>query len=115
MCVWSSIRIKRGRIERLIPKTPFFKIFAVAGGLLFAALLTACSSQSHDVLRFGLASAPVTLDPRFATDATSARIDRLLYRQLVDFDDHFQPVPALADWRQLGPDHYRFVLGKAGR
>jgi len=77
--------------------------------------LTACGEPSHATLRFGLASAPVTLDPRFATDAASARIDQLLYRHLVDFDQHFQPVPDLASWRQLAPDHYRFTLGAAGR
>jgi len=83
--------------------------------LLFALMLAACGTQSHDVLRFGLSSSPVTLDPRFATDAASARINRLLYRQLVDFDDAFQAVPSLARWQQLAPDHYRFVLGGEGR
>ncbi|MDD1751078.1 MAG: ABC transporter substrate-binding protein, partial [Methanothrix sp.] len=93
----------------------FLRAVASMGVFFMAALLGACGSPPHDVLRFGLASAPVTLDPRFATDATSARIDRLLYRQLVDFDDAFQPVPSLASWQQLAPDHYRFVLGKEGR
>ncbi len=84
-------------------------------GVLFVMMLAACNSPSHEALRFGLASAPVTLDPRYATDATSARINRLLYRQLVDFDDAFQPVPALAAWKRLSPEHYRFTLGSAGR
>jgi len=53
---------------------------------------------------------PVTLDPRFATDAASARIVRLLYRQLADFDDHEMPVPALATWERVDARHYRFVL-----
>ncbi len=96
-------------------KHHFLKTVAAAGGLLLASLLAACGSHAHPALRFGLASAPVTLDPRFATDAASSRIDRLLYRQLVDFDDSLRPVPDLADWRQLTPNHYRFVLGKAGR
>lgn len=93
----------------------FLRAVASLSILFVAALLAACNSPPHDVLRFGLVSAPVTLDPRFATDATSARIDRLLYRQLVDFDDTFQPVPSLATWQQLAPDHYRFVLDKEGR
>lgn len=62
-------------------------------------------------MRFGLATAPVTLDPRFATDATSERICRLLYRRLVDFDENYRPVPVLAGWAQLSPTHYRFTLG----
>ena len=68
-----------------------------------------------DTLRFGLASAPVTLDPRFATDATSTRINRLLYARLVDFDERLMPAPALADWQRLSSTHYRFRLGDTGR
>lgn len=78
--------------------------------LLLLLLLVACSSPPADSLRFGLANAPVTLDPRFATDAASERINRLLYQRLVDFDAALMPVPALADWQQLSPTHYRFTL-----
>jgi peptide/nickel transport system substrate-binding protein len=77
--------------------------------------LSACSQPRDEVIRFGMGAAPTNLDPRFATDAASARINRLLYRALVDFDDHFRPVPSLARWEQLGPVHYRFHLGEAGR
>lgn len=58
----------------------------------------------------GLASAPNNLDPRLASDATSERINRLLYGRLVDFDTAARPVPSLADWDRLGPTHYRFRL-----
>ena len=77
-------------------------------GLLLS--LVACSQPQDDVIRFGLASAPANLDPRYATDATSARINRLLYQRLVDFDDNIRPVPALARWEMLSPTHYRFHL-----
>jgi len=85
--------------------------------LAFIALsvLVGCNEPSTDAIRFGLKSAPITLDPRFATDAASTRINRLLYRQLVDFDERFQPLPSLASWRRLSPTHYRFVLGEDGR
>ena len=46
-------------------------------------------------MRFGLSSAPTNLDPRYATDAASARINRLIYRRLVDFDDQGQVVASL--------------------
>ncbi len=75
-----------------------------------AWLLAACAPQQSESLRFGLGSAPVTLDPRFVTDATSTRIARLLYRQLVEFDDAQQPVPGLAQWQRLSATHYRFHL-----
>ncbi len=81
--------------------------------LVLCCLLAACSQPATDVLRFGLSSAPVTLDPRYATDATSARINRLLYDQLVDFDAAVQPAPALAEWRLITPTHYRFLLRPA--
>ena len=85
---------------------------AVVVGLV---LLVGCNEPSTDTIRFGLKAAPITLDPRFATDAASTRINRLLYRQLVDFDDRFKPLPSLASWRRLTPTHYRFSLGDAGR
>jgi len=74
-----------------------------------------CTRPPGDSLRFGLASAPITLDPRFATDAASERINRLLYRRLVVFDEDSLPVPALATWRQITPKRYEFTLGKEGR
>ncbi len=78
--------------------------------LLLAVLLTACARPAHDDMRFGLVSMPVTLDPRFATDAASARIIRLLYQRLVEFDDSAMPRPGLASWQQLSPTLYRFTL-----
>jgi len=81
------------------------------GLLIIASLyLAACDSPVSDAVRFGLASAPISLDPRFATDAASSRINRLLYQRLVDFDEQFRPIPALAEWRQLTPFSFRFQL-----
>ena len=78
---------------------------------LFLLLLTACAPAPDDALRFGLSQGPVTLDPRFATDAASERINRLLYRRLVSFDDASRPRPDLAGWERLSPTEYRFTLG----
>ena len=78
--------------------------------LVLLLCLTACSRPADDTIRFGLASAPANLDPRYATDAASARINRLLYQRLVDFDEQVRPVPALASWERLSPQHYRFHL-----
>jgi len=70
-----------------------------------------CSESEPDhTIRVGLAHAPTQLDPRFATDATSARINRLLYSRLVDFADDATPIPSLASWEALTPTHYRFTL-----
>jgi peptide/nickel transport system substrate-binding protein len=86
----------------------------LAALLVTVAALSACSDGAEEaVLRFGLSSNPVTLDPRFATDAASTRINRLIYRRLVDFDDRFQPVPELARWEMIDPTRYRFTLDPA--
>jgi ABC-type dipeptide transport system, periplasmic component len=87
----------------------------LAVAALLLALLSACTEEKRDTFRFGIASASTTLDPCYATDATSMRLIRLIYRSLVDFDEAAQPVPALAYWQLLSPTHYRFKLGKVGR
>ena len=76
--------------------------------------LVGCDRQAalrpeHEI-RMGVSGRPRSLDPRFATDALSSRLNRLIYQALVDFDDHFQPIPQLAQWQSLAPDHYRFTL-----
>lgn len=83
--------------------------------LSFTILFTGCSESQDRNLRFGLSTAAVNLDPRFGTDAVSTRINRLLYRALVDFDDHLRPIPDLATWEQLSQTQYRFHLGDDGR
>ncbi len=84
--------------------------------LIVLTFITACAeAPQEDVLRFGLASQPTNLDPRFATDATSARLNRLLYARLIDFDKTAQPIPALATWKQISPTHYRFHLREGRR
>jgi len=59
-----------------------------------------------------LASGPGNLDPRFATDASSERINRLLYARLTKLDGSGLPLPAMTDWQKLAPQHYRFTLRK---
>jgi len=87
-------------------------VFYLLATLIF---ISACSQEDNHAIRFGLESAPVTLDPRFSTDATSYRITRLIYRSLVDFDDNFQFIPDLAIWEMLDPKQYRFTLRNTGR
>ncbi|MGR8948778.1 MAG: ABC transporter substrate-binding protein [Gammaproteobacteria bacterium] len=77
---------------------------------LLIVLICACESEAPSQIRFGLSSAVVTLDPRFATDATSSRLCRLIYDSLVDFDNAFQPVAGLAQWTQRSPLVYIFTL-----
>lgn len=74
-----------------------------------------CAERDNDVIRIGLPVAPVTLDPRFATDAVSYRLVRLLHAPLVDFDSAANPRPELAEWQQLSSQHYRFFIDEHAR
>lgn len=79
--------------------------------LPFIVMLAACSQTSHqNEIHFAIAQAALNLDPRYATDATSERINRLIYQPLVDFDQNSKPIPALANWQLISPTEYRFTL-----
>lgn len=95
-----------GAMRRIVP-------LCLAG---FLALTAGCERPPADGhLRMGLANPPRNLDPRFATDAASERVNRLLYRRLTDFDARGLPVPSLASWQQVSPTRYLFTLGTTGR
>ncbi|MDH5378744.1 MAG: ABC transporter substrate-binding protein, partial [Gammaproteobacteria bacterium] len=74
------------------------------------AALLSCGSKQSDAIRFGLASMPSNLDPRFYTSAIETRIGRLIYDRLVDFDESMMAKPALASWQQITPKLYRFTI-----
>ena len=82
-------------------------------------LLAACQktpSQSAEI-RFGIAQMPLNLDPRYATDAASERVNRLIYQPLVDFDAASKPAWILASRDTSSSDavsdtEYRFILQK---
>ena len=88
----------------------------LALGLMCLLFMAGCGKpDSHAEIRFAIAQAPLNLDPRYATDAASERINRLIYRSLVDFDEHSKPAPDLATWQALTQTHYRFSLTANGR
>jgi peptide/nickel transport system substrate-binding protein len=77
------------------------------------SLLVACAKQTaSNEITFAIAQAPLNLDPRYASDAASERVNRLLYQPLVDFDATSKPAPVLASWQVLDDAHYRFTLNK---
>ena len=75
-------------------------------------VLASCSNSVDKVptIKMGVTSRPRMLDPRKATDALSSRVNRLIYQSLIDFDEQFLPVPALATWQVISNQHYRFTL-----
>ena len=89
-------------------RTLFKASLVSATGLL---LQSCASSQGQErQIKVGVTSRPRMLDPRQATDALSSRVNRLIYRQLIDFNESFEPIPDLATWQQISPTHYRFTL-----
>ena len=72
---------------------------------------TTASNANQDIV-FAIGQMPLNLDPRYATDAASERVSRLLYQSLVDFDAQSKPAPSLASWLEVNPANYRFTLNK---
>ncbi|WP_052501615.1 ABC transporter substrate-binding protein [Thiomicrospira microaerophila] len=84
-----------------------------AAAAIAPALLSGCHSPVNPQhILVGVTSRPRMLDPRRATDALSSRVNRLLYHQLIDFNEASEPIPDLADWQMLSAKHYRFTLKK---
>lgn len=89
-------------------------LYRLLPGVLLACALTGCQpSNEPRSLVFAVAQAPVNLDPRYATDAASERINRLIYQRLVEFDSRSREVPGLAIWQMRDATHYRFQLSQS--
>jgi peptide/nickel transport system substrate-binding protein len=79
--------------------------------MTFFLLIAACGKpENTGEINFAIAQAPLNLDPRYATDAASERVNRLIYQPLVDFDATLQPAPVLASWQVVSEAYYRFTL-----
>ena len=84
----------------------FVAVFLLGG----CSVQLAGSDDDSQAIRYGIASMPQNLDPRFATDASSERINQLLYARLVNFNEALLPVPGIADWQQTDDFSYIFRL-----
>jgi len=81
--------------------------------LLILLTASACqqSMPGRDEIRIGLAQTPMSLDPRYATDAASHRVQELLHRGLVRLDAHFEAQPdAAARWEHPDALTWYFFL-----
>jgi len=68
--------------------------------IIFSLLAYSCESNITDDknnLIIGIEANPTNLDPRYATDAYSARIDQLIFNSLLRVDNNFKLVPDLAE------------------
>jgi len=88
-------------------KTFFLKL------ILCMLLLAGCQQAEvdRDLLRVGLAQMPITVDPRFATDAASVRVQDFLHRGLLKLDGSFNVEADLADrWSHPEPLLWHFRI-----
>ena len=79
--------------------------------LCLLVILPACQQQSvkPGELRVGVAQLPMSLDPRFATDAASHKIQALIHRGLIRLDDDFRAQADIAlSWQH--PDALTWVF-----
>lgn len=99
---------RRQLFSRAASFTTLGSLFGISSTLFG---LSGCSATTEvSQIRVGVTSRPRMLDPRKATDALSSRVNRLIYRQLVDFNERFEPIPDLASWKKLDDVTYLFTL-----
>ncbi|MDX8384478.1 MAG: ABC transporter substrate-binding protein [Ghiorsea sp.] len=80
---------------------------------ILTVFITGCQQDvpAPSTLRVGLASSPLSLDPRFATDAASHRVQELMHCGLVKLGEDFLPQTSLAQsWSHPDPYTWSFVL-----
>ena len=95
----------------------FSRLPAICFALSFM-LLGGCGHSSDDGggIRVGLSQLPMSLDPRYATDAASHRVQEFLHRGLTHLDEKFLPRPDLAEsWQHPDPLTWEFTLKRGVR
>src|SRR5260370_6230589 len=70
---------------------------ALVGGVAFAACAKPAPLAGPDFLHVDIATSPTSLDPRFASDAISTRLDELIYDSMVRVDGNGSYVNDLAE------------------
>jgi peptide/nickel transport system substrate-binding protein len=93
-----------------------FKPHPLCWVLILIVFSSACffsppSDPAQGYLTVGIESNPTHLDPRYATDANSARISGLIYNSLLRADANSRLQPELAErWQMVDPRTYHFQL-----
>src|SRR6267142_4600417 len=96
------------------PASKFLLFFTLLPYVITSFCLVSCVSSSHSdpsSLTFLIESSPTNLDPRFATDSQSQRIDGLLFSGLLERDNQMNFHGDLAEsWDTPNPLTYIFHL-----
>ena len=76
-------------------------------------LVVACkNSQNDQIIYFGIAQNPQTLDPRFSSDAASERLSNLIYSPLIFFNDDFTIGSNLVETKKISSKKFNFTITK---
>jgi len=102
------------RLPRSVPRYSPLVTFSLLATSLFACLLISCSRPTKfnpSSLTFLIEANPVNLDPRFATDGQSQRLDGLIFSGLLARDQQMNLHGDLAEsWQTPDPLTYIFHL-----
>jgi peptide/nickel transport system substrate-binding protein len=80
-------------------------------GACVLPLLSCSQAPDPNTLVMIIESSPTNLDPRVGIDASSERIDALMFDDLLDRDEHLNVTPALAErWEVADPLTYIFHI-----
>jgi len=94
----------------VIVKTSLYVVL-LSSALLFSCQKTGRSPDTLNTLVVALESSPTYLDPRYATDAYSERISRLIFNGLLRPDENSRLEPDLAaKWQSIDDRTYVFRL-----
>src|SRR3990170_1821904 len=84
--------------------------------ILVVLLLFSCGSNNtsrKNILTIAIEGNPINLNPMFATDAYSSRIDQLIFNGLMKFDENGNLIPDVAEKYEISDDRiYIFYLKK---
>ena len=95
--------------------------FVVPAVLLAITLVAGCGgagavARPSGYIQVDIEASPISLDPRFATDAISSRIEELIFDSVVKLDPHGNFVGDLAEsFARLSPTVIRFNLRRGVR
>jgi peptide/nickel transport system substrate-binding protein len=108
---FNSDNRSRGNVKL---STLFAKLARRIVGLTLLGAIAGCTaapSLPPGYIAVGLENGPITLDPRFATDATASQVGDLLFDGLTRLDDQSRRLPQLAArWEVPDPQTYIFHL-----
>jgi len=84
-------------------------VLCALSGLLTMSCASSRSDTPAGAIVVGVRTPPNNLDPTFATDETSQRIDQLLFSSLMDIGDDLRVKPTLAE-RLDNPDPLTYIV-----